>query len=131
MTTVSAEAPDAAGHIRNVAHREDEPMAKYMILATYTAEGLRGLKKEGPASRRQYVASVLESVGGRLEAFYWALGDHDVVAICEAPSATQVTALSMAVSASGMVRTKTVVLLTDDEVKQALAINVNYRPPGG
>ena len=49
-------------------------MAKYLFEAHYTAEGTKGLAREGGSGRREAVTKVVESVGGKLEAFYYAFG---------------------------------------------------------
>ncbi len=41
-------------------------MPKYLIHASYTAEGLKGLQKDKASGRQQAVRQVLESVGGKL-----------------------------------------------------------------
>ncbi|MBW2491164.1 MAG: GYD domain-containing protein, partial [Deltaproteobacteria bacterium] len=58
-------------------------MPKYMIQASYVGEGLKGLIKEGGTKRREEVARVIESMGGKLESFYYAFGDYDVVGVAE------------------------------------------------
>lgn len=42
-------------------------MAKFMIQASYTAEGLKGLQKDKASGRRDAVAKAFEMVGGKLE----------------------------------------------------------------
>jgi len=48
-----------------------------------------------------------------------------------APDNATSAAVSMAVTASGAAATETVVLLTPEEVDQASAMTIDYRPPGG
>lgn len=105
-------------------------MPKYMIQAAYTAEGLKGLQKDKGSGRREVVNSALNALGGKLEGFYYAFGDDDVVCIADAPDNTAIAALAVAVSASGLVRTKVTPLLTVEEVDKALQKSVNYRAPG-
>lgn len=105
-------------------------MAKYLITASYTAVGLRGLQKESASGRRQAVASALEAVGGKLECMYYSLGEDDVVVIAEAPDHVKAAAFSIAVSATGLARARTTALLTVEEADRALTQAVNYRPPG-
>ena len=57
-------------------------------------------------------------------------GAHDVVVIAEVLDSVTAAAISITVSASGPVRTKTVPLLTLEEVDQALGKTVQYRPLG-
>ena len=105
-------------------------MAKYLISAQYSAEGLRGLQRDKASGRRQAVTTAVEGVGGRVECFYNALGEDDAYVIVDLPDNITAAALGIAISAAGLARTRTTALLTVDEVDQALAKTVNYRPPG-
>ena len=105
-------------------------MPKYLITASYTAEGAKGLIKDGGSKRRQAAEAALKSAGGRVEAFYFAFGESDAYVIVDAPDNTSVAAASMAINASGAVQTKTVVLLTPEEIDQAAKSTPSYRPPG-
>ncbi|HEV2549735.1 MAG TPA: GYD domain-containing protein [Stellaceae bacterium] len=105
-------------------------MPKYLIQASYTAEGLRGLQKDKASGRRQAVLNALEPLRGKLESFNYAFGGDDVVAVIDLPDNVNAAAMSLAIAASGLVRLKTTPLLTVEEVDQALAKSVNYRAPG-
>jgi uncharacterized protein with GYD domain len=106
-------------------------MPKYLIHASYTAEGLKGLQKDKASGRQQAVRQVLESVGGRLESIYYAFGQDDVVIIADLPDNVAASAISLTVSAAGLVRTRTTPLMTVEEVDKSLSTNINYRKPGG
>ena len=105
-------------------------MPKYLVIASYTAEGIKGVLKDGGTKRRQVLEGALKSIGGRVEAFYFAFGDQDVVAIIDAPDNVTIAAASMQIGASGAVQTKTIVLLTPEEVDQATKKTTAYQPPG-
>ena len=105
-------------------------MAKFMIQARYTADGTRGLMKEGGSGRRAVVKKVIEDLGGKLETFYFAFGDADAVVICEVPDVVSALALSMAGNASGQVHIKTTPLISAEEVDAASHKAVQYRAPG-
>ncbi len=105
-------------------------MPKYMILASYTAEGTRGLLKEGGSKRRAVVESLVKGLGGQLEAFYFAFGENDVVAIIDGTDNATAAAVSLAVNASGAVNARTIVLMTPEEMDQAAKMSVSYTPPG-
>jgi len=105
-------------------------MPKYLITASYTADGVKGLLKDGGTKRRQAAEAALKSVGGRLDAFYFAFGEHDVFLIADAPDNASVAAASMAINASGAVQTKTAVLLTPEEIDQATKKQATYQAPG-
>jgi uncharacterized protein with GYD domain len=105
-------------------------MAKYLIKANYTAEGGKGLLKDGGTARRAAVQKGIEGLGGRLEHMYYAFGDADVYAIFDAPDAIAAAALSLAVNASGVVHLQTIPLLTCEEMDTACHKQVSYRAPG-
>ena len=106
-------------------------MAKFLILADYTLEGVRGVQKAGGSARRDAVAAALETVGGKLESFHFAFGDHDAYVIAEVPDNTSAAAVALTVGASGGANTRTIVLLTPEEVDAAANQSVGYTPPGG
>ena len=105
-------------------------MPKYLLQASYTAEGLRGLLKEGATKRKAAAEQLIDSLGGKLEVFYPAFGDTDVFLIVDAPDNETAAAALMAVGASGAVQVKTTVLLTPEEMDRATKKTVSYRPPG-
>lgn len=105
-------------------------MPKFLIKATYNAEGARGLQKEGGTGRRAAVQKVLESIGGKVESFYFAYGDDDAYVVCDVPDATSGLAVSLAVNASGSVRASTVPLITPEEMDAVAKKSVSYRAPG-
>ncbi len=104
-------------------------MPKYLVEATYSGEGLRGLQKDKASGRHDVVAKTVKGLGGTLEAFYFSLGDYDVVTIMDLPDPSAAAAYAITISASGAVRTKTTPLLTVEEVDRGLAKSVDYRPP--
>ena len=105
-------------------------MAKYLIEASYTADGAKGLLKDGGTKRRQAAEQAIKSAGGKLEGFYFAFGENDAFVIVEAPDHATVAAVSLAISATGAVHTKTIVLLSPEEIDQAGKKSVTYRAPG-
>ena len=105
-------------------------MPKYMIHVSYTAEGARGLQNDGGTKRRKAAQGLVESLGGKLEAFYFAFGDTDAVVIVDLPDVASAAAASVALAASGAVTGKTTVLFTPEEMDQATKKSANYTPPG-
>jgi uncharacterized protein with GYD domain len=105
-------------------------MPKYLLEATYTLDGVRGVVAKGGSARKAAAAAAAKSVGGRLESFYFAFGGTDVFAVADLPDNTAAAALALAVTAGGGVTVRTVVLLTPDEVDAAAEQNVKYTPPG-
>jgi uncharacterized protein with GYD domain len=105
-------------------------MPKYLFESRYTAEGVDGLEKEGGTSRLNAVKKHLEEVGGTLEAMYFAFGDADVIAIVDLPDNVTAAALALAVNRSGEIVSKTIVLMTPEEVDQATKKMIHFRAPG-
>ncbi len=105
-------------------------MSKYLITASYTADGAKGLMKEGGTKRREAAEQALKSAGAKLDSFYFAFGEHDAFIIIDAPDHASVAAASVAINATGAVHTRTVVLLTPEEMDQATKRAVTYRAPG-
>ena len=105
-------------------------MAKYLIEASYTSEGAKGLLKDGGTKRRQAAEAAIASTGGRMEAFYFAFGKNDAVILTDAPDHASVAAACIAINASGAVTTRTTVLLSPEEIDQAVKKTVKYTPPG-
>jgi uncharacterized protein with GYD domain len=105
-------------------------MTRYLIRASYTAEGVRGLLKDGGSSRRAAVDKMIQALGGVAECFYFAFGENDVYAIAQLPDNAAAAAVSLAITASGAVTSNVVVLLTPEEVDEAAEKTVAYRAPG-
>jgi uncharacterized protein with GYD domain len=108
-------------------------MGTYLIQAAYTPEAWATLV-DHPQDRSRPVQAMIENVGGRLDAFYFAFGDYDVVSIAELPDDVTAAAMTIAVSAGGSVKSiKTTPLLTAQGALDALrrAGSVGYEPPAG
>jgi uncharacterized protein with GYD domain len=104
-------------------------MPKYLAVASYTSEGIKGLTKAGGASRRTVVEKLLKSLGGHLEAFYFAFGENDAYLILDVPDNLTAAAISLAVAGAGATRMKTIELLTPEEIDRAMQKHVDYAPP--
>lgn len=105
-------------------------MPTYLWQGSYTSEGAKGLAKEGGTKRRAAVQQMVEKAGGKLQAFYFALGESDVYCIADFPDIATAVAVSLAVNASGAVALKTTVLLSPDEFDAVAKKSIGYRPPG-
>jgi len=106
-------------------------MAKFLIKASYTPEGLKGLMKAGGTSRVNAIEKALSGVGGTIESFYFAFGADDVYVVIDGPDNAGATAMAAAIgSSSAISKYETVVLLTPAEVDQAMGTTVDYVPPG-
>ena len=107
-------------------------MPRYLIRASYSVDGVRGLLSLGGTARRDAVREAIESVGGRMESFSFAFGSDDVIILCEMPSHASAAAVSLVASAGGgLSRTSTTVLLEPEEIDEASQKAPRYTPPGG
>jgi uncharacterized protein with GYD domain len=105
-------------------------MAKYLVYANYKGEGVKGLMKEGGSGRRDAVRKMIESVGGKLESIYYAFGDNDIYVIADLPDNQAAMAVSLITNSSGAVAVHTAVLMTPEEVDEAVKRTPSYRAPG-
>ena len=105
-------------------------MPKYLVQASYTAEGLKGFLKDGGSKRQEAVAQLAKGLGGKLEALYFAFGDDDIFSIMDLPDNVSAAATSLVINAAGAVKMKITVLLTPEEMDQATKTSVDYSPPG-
>jgi uncharacterized protein with GYD domain len=105
-------------------------MPKFLVQGSYTSEGVKGVLKEGGTARKTAVAAATKALGGKLEAFYFAFGAHDVVGIVDVPDNVTAAALAMGIGSTGTVHLATTVLLTPDEVDQATQKTVKFRAAG-
>ena len=107
-------------------------MSLYLTRFSYTPETWARLTKN-PEDRRVAAKSYIESVGGTLQGFWYALGEYDAYSLWEAPDNVSMAAVAIAISSGGALsKLETTVLLTVEETLDALgrAATVSYRPPG-
>ena len=92
-------------------------MPKFLLEASYTAEGLHGLAKDKASGRQAVVKEALTTIvrARRCRRLH--------------PVRVSKAALSLAVSASAMVRTKAILLMTVEETDRALAVKLVYHAP--
>ena len=105
-------------------------MPKYLITGSYTVSGIKGVLSEGGSSRRDAVAKLAVSVGGKLESFYYGFGDDDFHVIVDLPGNEAAAAVAMTVGAAGGASPKTTVLLSPEEIDAAAKLSPSYRAPG-
>jgi uncharacterized protein with GYD domain len=105
-------------------------MAKFLAKASYTAEGARGVIKEGGSARVEAVTKLVKKLGGKVEAFYFAYGEYDAYLVVDVADAATALALSLAVNASGAVTLDLVPLISAKQMDEAAKVSVSYRAPG-
>jgi uncharacterized protein with GYD domain len=105
-------------------------VARFLVKASYSMEGAKGVQSAGGTSRRDAVAQLAEGLGGKLESFYFAFGETDAYVVLELPDNRSAAAASIAVNASGGAASEVIVLLTPEDIDAAAKLSVDYRPPG-
>ena len=105
-------------------------MPKFLVQASYSTDGVKGLLKEGGTGRKASVDKAVGGLGGKVESFYYAFGETDAFVIVDVPDTATIVALSLAVNASGAVKTSVTPLITVEEVDQACKKTVGYKAPG-
>jgi uncharacterized protein with GYD domain len=105
-------------------------MPKYMVHVNYTLQGLQGVAAKGGTAREKAAREAAESLGGSIDAFYFAFGDTDVVVIADFPDNVSAAALALAVGTGGGASARTTVLMSPKEIDKAAKKQVTYRPPG-
>lgn len=105
-------------------------MSKYLVQASYTAEGVKGLTKDTASGRKTAVAHAVESLGGKLEALYFSFGEFDILGIMDLPDNAAAARFALRAASTGQVNIRTTPLLTPEEVDKALLRTVDYRAPG-
>lgn len=105
-------------------------MPKYMFIANYTTEGVKGVLSKGGSARKSAVAAAAKAMGGKLESFYFGFGADDAYVVLDLPDNKAAAALALQVGSSGMAGVRTIVLMTPDEVDAAAEAPNRYRPPG-
>jgi uncharacterized protein with GYD domain len=89
-------------------------MANYILLATYTEQGIKGIKDT--VKRTETVRNLAKKAGLAMKESYWTLGAFDVVALFEAPDDETMTAFSLSVAKLGNVKTQTLRAFTAKEM---------------
>ncbi len=107
-------------------------MTMYLTRFSYTPETWRRLKAN-PEDRREAATQYIESVGGKLHGFWYAMGEYDGYNLWEAPDDVSMAAVAVAISSGGALsKFETTVLITVEEAMAAMgkANEISYRPPG-
>ena len=103
-------------------------MPKYMFKANYDSTGAQAIISKGGSARVQMAEQLADSLGGEVEAFYFAFGSDDAIIIVDLPSDEAAAAVALTVG-SGNVALETTVLLTAAQLDEAAKMSPSYSPP--
>jgi uncharacterized protein with GYD domain len=107
-------------------------MPMFLTRFNYSPETWAQLRQR-PEDRTDAVRRSIEAVGGRLHGLWYSVGEYDGISLWEAPSRVALAATLVATIAAGAhTRLETTVLLTVDEVLEAMkqSASIEYRAPG-
>jgi uncharacterized protein with GYD domain len=93
-------------------------MSTYIALATFTDQGIRGVKDT--VKRADAAKELATKHGCKMREIYWTLGKYDIVVLLEAPDDASATAFNLALCAAGNVRTQTLKAFNRDETAAML-----------
>ena len=94
-------------------------MPRYVGLINWTDEGIKSFKET--VDRATQTEQIAEKIGARVTDIYCAVGEHDVVAILEAPDDETATAFLLSIGARGNIRTKTLRAFNREEMQSIIA----------
>jgi uncharacterized protein with GYD domain len=104
-------------------------MPRFLIIGSYSSESAKTVLARGGTARRSAIEKMLTGLGGRLESFDFAFGDDDVYVLVDLPDTRSAAAVSLTLNGSGVARTRTVVLMSPEEMDDAAGIHPDYQPP--
>ena len=111
--------------------QREHAMAKYMIRASYSPDGIKGVMAKGGSARADAIEKLAAGVGGTVESVYFSFGSDDLFAVVDAPSHEAMAAIAGTVAQTGAVsRYETVILLTPAQIDEAANMTIDYTPPG-
>lgn len=106
-------------------------MPKYLVNASYSPEGIRGVLQKGGSARVEAITHAVEALDGKVLSFDFAFGADDAIVIVDLPDNAAAAAIGLAVSATGLAATRIVPLISPAEIDEAAKKTVAYTPPGG
>ena len=80
-------------------------MTTYIVLINWTDQGIRNVRDS--TKRLDAAKKLLGDMGGSFQQFFLTLGEHDLVAVCEAPDDAVMARFGLSLGMGGNVRTRT------------------------
>jgi uncharacterized protein with GYD domain len=115
--------------LQNDAVGQQAPHHKYFLKAAFTADGMKNLQKQSATVFRAGVAKFFESVGGKLESWYFDYAESAAYAFVDYPDEIAAAAAQATVNAAGLARVTYRPVLSAEDADKALAKSAAVRPP--
>jgi uncharacterized protein with GYD domain len=93
-------------------------MASYVVLLDWTEQGVASFQDS--VDRYESAQGQFQQMGVTFQDVYWTLGDHDIVAVIDAPDDETVAAALLRLGSQGNVRSKTMRAFTQDEMRAVI-----------
>jgi uncharacterized protein with GYD domain len=93
-------------------------MPRYVSLIDWTQQGVANFKDT--VDRYEAAEQQFEQLGVKFVDVYWTLGEHDIVAVLDAPDDETATAALLATGAQGNIRTKTMRGFSREEMRAVI-----------
>jgi uncharacterized protein with GYD domain len=93
-------------------------MSTYILLINWTDHGMRQVR-DSP-KRLDTAKDALREMGGQFKSFYMTMGDHDLVAVYEAPDDAVAARFTLMLGMLGNVRTKTLKAFPEEAYRQII-----------
>jgi len=90
-------------------------MARYIVLANFTDQGIRGVKDTVNRARKFMEAA--HGMGAKVLNIHWTLGPYDLVTTVEAPDDETLTRLGLALGMQGNIRTQSMRAFDEAEME--------------
>ena len=94
-------------------------MATYAFLSHWTDRGIQDIKNVG--TRIESFKKTARACGCEVRECYMALGEYDTMSLVQAPDDEAIAKLALALGAMGNVRTATLRLFAEGELKKLVA----------
>jgi uncharacterized protein with GYD domain len=114
---------DAIGQQTNVSNQ------RYLFQAAFTPDGIKNLQKQSATTFRAGVAKLFESVGGRLESWYYDYAENTAYGFASYPSEIAAATAQATVNAAGFAKVTYRPVLSAEDADKAFAKSVTARPP--
>lgn len=106
-------------------------MPKFITFFSYTGEAAKAMINK-PTDRAAAARTIVESIGGSMESFYWMQGKHDGFLIYTLKDGVSAAAVSMAVGSTGVITGLESHQIFDRDEQATIvetAKKVTYKPP--
>ena len=94
-------------------------MATYVVLASFTDQGIRSIKDT--TKRADAAREMAGKFGVKMKDIFWTQGQYDLVTVCEGDDEAAIAAFGLALTSAGNVRFQTLRAFTRDEMNGILS----------